>query len=62
MFFQNLLYNLGYDMSSSLKKDGTFDGIWGNGSVNALKSFQEDNNLSKDGILGIKTCKKLLEV
>ncbi|MEE0840042.1 MAG: N-acetylmuramoyl-L-alanine amidase [Acutalibacteraceae bacterium] len=62
MFFQNLLYKKGYDMSSSLKKDGTFDGIWGNGSVNALKSFQEDNNLSKDGILGIKTCKKLLEV
>lgn len=62
MFFQSRLSTLGYDMSLSIKKDGSFDGIWGNGSVSALKSFQEDNNLSKDGILGIKTCKKLLEV
>ncbi len=61
-FFQNRLNILGYDMSSSRKKDGTFDGIWGKGSVAAVKTFQGNNNLSKDGIIGVKTCKKLLEV
>ncbi len=61
-FFQSRLDALGYDMSASKKKDGSFDGVWGNGSVNAVYKFQEDNNLSKDKIIGIKTCKKLLEV
>ncbi|MEE0946139.1 MAG: N-acetylmuramoyl-L-alanine amidase [Acutalibacteraceae bacterium] len=61
-FFQKRLYDLGYDMSASLKKDGSFDGIWGNGSVQAVFDFQSKNYLSKDKIIGINTTKKLLQV
>lgn len=59
---QKCLFNLGYDMSNSRRKNGEFDGIIGNGSVNAIKAFQKAKSLSADGIVGINTWKKLLGV
>jgi hypothetical protein len=48
------LANLGYYF-------GKIDGIIGNGSKRAIKSFQRNNDLKSDGIVGKKTRKKLLE-
>lgn len=61
-FFQAYLHNIGYDMSSSRKKDGTFDGIIGSGSEEAIKDLQRALGfISKDvdGEIGIKTCRAL---
>lgn len=38
---------------------GSIDGIFGSGTLNAVKSFQKDNGLSADGIVGEKTLKAL---
>ena len=59
---QNRLFNLGYDMNNSRKKNGEFDGVIGTGSVQAIKLFQKDNGLLPDGVVGINTWKKLLVV
>ncbi len=40
-------------------KVGPIDGIFGEQTENAVKSFQEDNKLSRDGIVGEKTRKKI---
>ena len=34
---------------------GPIDGIWGNKTVHAVKSFQTAQNLTSDGIVGPKT-------
>ena len=51
---QCLLRYLGY-------YTGDVDGIWGSKSKAATKDFQGDNNLTKDGVVGTATKKKLLE-
>lgn len=61
-FFQARLVALGYSMTSSRKRDGSFDGIWGSGSVNATGAYQSHNGLTVDGRIGINTCKRLLGV
>lgn len=53
---QALLIGYGY----SCGKAGV-DGDFGSGTENALECFQEDNNLTADGIAGAKTWTKLLE-
>ena len=49
---QQKLKDLGY-------YTGPIDGILGEGSVQAIKSFQRDNGLTADGIVGSKTAAKL---
>lgn len=39
--------------------DGTIDGIFGNGTKNAVISYQKENGLSADGIAGPKTLQSL---
>lgn len=43
-----MLYCLGYDPKG-------FDGIFGNGCESAVKAFQDDHNLSVDGVVGQNT-------
>lgn len=52
---QNALNKIGYNCSAA-------DGIAGNNTINAIKHFQSDYNLSADGIAGPATYKKLNEV
>lgn len=49
---QYLLINEGYPLSA--------DGNFGNATAAALRSFQRENGLAKDGIAGINTYRKLL--
>ena len=49
------LYYLGY-------YGGEIDGIWGAGSKAATVSFQKDNALDADGILGTQTIAKSVEI
>lgn len=51
---QCLLRYLGY-------YTGDVDGIWGSKSKAAAKDFQDDNDLTPDGVVGSATKKKLLE-
>lgn len=48
---QNLLNKFGYNLIN--------DGIVGDLTINAIKDFQRKNNLTIDGIVGIKTFEKL---
>lgn len=52
MVLQDALNYLGYST-------GGIDGIFGNQTLNAVKSFQKVNNLSSDGIVGCSTWRKL---
>jgi hypothetical protein len=54
---QRLLIQLKYDLGS--KKD---DGIYGEKTEQAVKSFQEKNNLEPDGVYGPKTHEKLMSL
>ena len=45
---QEKLNKLGYDC-------GTADGVYGNSTVKAVKSFQQDHMLTVDGIAGMAT-------
>lgn len=47
-----MLYCLGYDPKG-------FDGIFGNGCEAAVREFQDDENLSLDGIVGKDTLNKM---
>lgn len=51
---QNLLAYLGY-------YNGTIDGSWGVGSIQACKTFQQKSGLTVDGICGSATEGKLIE-
>lgn len=51
---QCLLCYLGY-------YEGSIDGIWGDKSAQATKSFQEDYGLDADGIFGAKTEEMILD-
>ncbi|ENK0557666.1 peptidoglycan-binding protein [Clostridium botulinum] len=54
MKIQNMLIKIGYPCGPS-----GADGIIGSGTINAIKCFQRDCNLSVDGIVGSKTWDKL---
>jgi hypothetical protein len=61
---QKLLIKLGYeDMLSGYLTNETdsADGIFGNDTELVVKTFQGDNNLVPDGIVGQKTLKSLIE-
>ena len=51
---QQMLINIGYPVGSY-----GADGVFGGGTVTAIKSFQRDCNLSVDGIVGRETWKAL---
>lgn len=51
---QDLLADLGYDLTRSMKKRGA-DGIFGPETLAAVKSFQQDYGLKPDGMVGPKT-------
>ncbi len=50
---QGLLYGYGYDPNG-------FDGIFGSGCQTAVKSYQSDNGLSVDGVVGKNTWTSML--
>ena len=50
---QEKLSKLGYNTNG-------VDGIFGNGTYNAVKQFQKNNSLGSDGIVGRETWRKLL--
>ncbi|NEQ96657.1 MAG: SH3 domain-containing protein [Cyanothece sp. SIO2G6] len=52
---QTSLQNLGYSV-------GSIDGIFGNGTKNALMRFQQQHGLTVDGIAGTRTFAKLAEL
>lgn len=52
MILQDCLIYLGYNI--------VLDGILGNGTLNAIKSFQRKNSLSADGIVGCNTWTKII--
>ncbi|MCV9884692.1 peptidoglycan-binding protein [Metabacillus halosaccharovorans] len=49
---QGMLYSFGYDPKG-------FDGIFGNGTEVAVIAFQEDKNLSVDGVVGKNTFEEM---
>lgn len=55
--FQNLLIMNGYDLG-----EGGADGIFGNDTLNALKSYQRSQKIGSDGVGGANTMKKLLKL
>ena len=56
VYLQTSLISLGYNIGPS-KVDGNF----GSGTESAVKQFQSDNNLTKDGIVGNNTWAKIME-
>lgn len=52
-YIQKYLNSLGYNC-------GEVDGIFGNNTKNAVMKWQKDNKLVVDGIIGVKSWKKLL--
>lgn len=58
---QKMLYEIGYDylVSNFDKIEKWDDGIYGEGTKYAIETFQEDNGLKVDGIVGPNTLKKL---
>ena len=55
-YAQEQLLKKGYDVGRS-----GADGIFGNGTLEAVKSFQRDNGLNADGVVGPRTWEKLQE-
>ncbi|WP_161799690.1 peptidoglycan-binding domain-containing protein, partial [Clostridium sporogenes] len=51
---QQMLINIGYPVGSY-----GADGVYGNGTVTAVKAIQKDCNLNPDGIVGRETWKAL---
>ncbi len=59
---QQRLYELGYNdvlVSSSRKKDGTWDGILGQGTMATIKKFQQDRGLQVTGMPDTPTLQAL---
>ncbi|MHB9927865.1 GH25 family lysozyme [Clostridium botulinum] len=54
MQIQKMLVTIGYPIGNS-----GIDGIIGNGTITAIKAFQQDCNLSVDGIVGTNTLDRL---
>lgn len=55
----NYVFFLQRLLQSKLVPTGTIDGIFGNNTLSAVKTFQERNNLAVDGIVGANTWAKL---
>jgi cell wall-associated NlpC family hydrolase len=51
--FKTALVQLHYDV-------GGVDGVFGRGTESAVKSFQRDNNLDADGVVGAQTYRSLM--
>jgi hypothetical protein len=49
------LHEAGYPPGGSLKSDGTYDGIFGSGTAQAVADFQTLHGLHRDGIVGRQT-------
>ena len=58
---QDLLADLGYDLTRSMKKKGA-DGIFGPETLAAVKGFQQDYGLKADGLVGPKTLATMEDV
>lgn len=60
---QKMLYSIGYDylISNFESLSNWNDGNFGEATKLAVETFQEDNNLKSDGIVGKKTLNKLIE-
>jgi len=61
---QNMLYNIGYDviLNDFYTINNPIDGNFGELTKEAVELFQEDNGLTKDGVVGPKTLKKLIDI
>jgi hypothetical protein len=61
---QKMLYEIGYDylVNNFNELEKWDDGIYGEGTKYAIETFQEDNGLKVDGIVGSNTLKKLKEI
>ena len=44
---QRELHNRGYKLPKSTKKDGSFDGVWGDETKNALLEYRKSQNKNK---------------
>lgn len=65
MFLQERLFSLGFNMKSSRKKNGTFDGIIGSGTIKAVKKLQKKAGFKSkdiDGEVGAKTWPLVLDL
>jgi len=58
---QDLLADLGYDLSRSMKRRGA-DGIFGPETETAVKAFQKNYDLKPDGLVGPKTLGTLEDI
>ena len=58
---QRILAGLGYDIGKSGVLKNGIDGDFGDKTVTAVKNFQKLHNLTKDGIVDVKTWTKLLK-
>ena len=47
------------DLSAKGYQVGSIDGIFGDRTENAVKTFQKDNNITVDGVVGAETGPKL---
>jgi hypothetical protein len=61
---QKMLYDIGYDylITNFETLDNWNDGIYGKSTKSAVETFQEDNQLSPDGIVGKTTLIKLNDI
>jgi len=59
--FQEILYNLGYDLGDFGPNGDGIDGKFGSKTKEAVKKFQEDRGLKVDGVIGIETATSLAE-
>jgi hypothetical protein len=61
---QKMLYDLEYDhlITNFETQENWNDGIYGNNTKNAVETFQEDNGLNVDGIVGKNTLLKIKEL
>ena len=61
---QKMLYDLEYDhlITNFETQENWNDGIYGNSTKNAVETFQEDNGITVDGIVGKNTLSKIKEL
>ena len=60
--FQEILFNLGYDLGEFGPNQDGIDGKFGSKTKEAVKQFQKDHDLKKiDGIIGIETATALAQ-
>lgn len=60
-YAQELLASHGFTPNNSRRRNGTWDGIFGQGTLYQTQQFQDLNGLVGDGIIGPKTWKALVE-